>query len=276
MKNNVFLNPVTALKAFILLFLSLMCFLIFAYEASAKIIAKDIEYKDGDTALQGYLAYDDSLKGKLPGILIVHEWNGLGNYVKNRAQQLAGLGYVAFCADIYGKGIRPQTMEECAKQATIYRSDRQLMRRRANAGLEELKKQKMTDGLNLAAIGYCFGGGVALELARSGSDIKGAVSFHGNLDTPNLLDAKNIKAKILVLHGAQDPYTSSEQISTFQKEMKDAGIDYQFIIYSGAVHRFTNPEAGNDPSKGTAYNEKADKRSWQAMKDFYNEIFAKK
>jgi dienelactone hydrolase len=244
-------------------------------DVSAKIVTKDVEYHDGNTVLQGYLAYDDSLNGKRPGVLIIHEWNGLQSYVKGRAEQIAGLGYTAFCADIYGKGVRPQTMEESAKMAAIYRADRPLMRKRANLGLDELKKQQTVDASKTAAMGYCFGGGVTLELARSGADILGAISFHGNLDTPNIDDARNIKAKVLVMHGANDPYTSMEVMELFQNEMKNAKVDWQMIIYGNAVHGFTDPLNGNDPTKGLAYNESADKRSWQAMKDFFNEIFLK-
>ncbi|MCB4791491.1 MAG: dienelactone hydrolase family protein [Elusimicrobia bacterium] len=239
----------------------------------AKIITRNIDYKSGKVPLEGFLAYDDNLKGKQPGVLIVHEWNGQGSYVQKRAVQLAELGYVAFCADIYGKGIRPKTNEESAKQAGIYRSDRKLMRERALAGLEELKKQKITDITKTAALGYCFGGGVALELARSGAEVNGVVSFHGNLDTPDPLNAKAIKGKVLVLHGANDPYVSNEQLLSFMKEMKDAGVDWELNIYANAVHRFTNSEAGDDPSTGAAYNKQADERSWDAMKSFFNEIF---
>lgn len=142
------------------------------------------------------------------------------------------------------------------------------MRRRINIALEEFKKNKFLIKDKIAAIGYCFGGTVSLELARSGADFKGAVSFHGGLDTPNLNDAKNIKSKILVLHGADDPFVPEEQVRIFQKEMRDASVDWQFISYSGSVHSFTNPKSGNDNSKGAAYNEKADKRSWKAMKQF--------
>jgi len=232
-----------------------------------------IEYKDGNTVLQGFLAYDDAIKGKMPAVLIVHEWTGIGNYIRERAQQIAGLGYAAFAIDIYGKDIRPADTNEAGKQAAIYRSDRQLMRRRASAGLEEAKKFPFVDQKRIAAIGYCFGGGVVLEMARSGADLKGVVSFHGNLDTPNPQDAKNIKAKILVLHGADDPFVKQETVSAFWKEMREAKVDWQMIIYGNAVHGFTNPEHGNDPSQGAAYNKEADIRSWQAMKTFLNGIF---
>ncbi|MDD5686939.1 MAG: dienelactone hydrolase family protein [Elusimicrobia bacterium] len=254
---------------------SVICIL-FCFNASAKIITKDVEYKDGKTVLEGFLAYDDSVEGKRPGVLIVHEWNGLGSYVKNRAQQIAQLGYVAFCADIYGKGIRPKNTEESAKQAGIYRADRILMRRRVILGLEELINQETVDPSRIVAIGYCFGGGTVLELARSGIEIAGVISFHGNLDTPNPKDSKNIKAKVLVLQGSEDPAAPPDARLAFQKEMDDANVDWQMIIYGGAVHGFTNPANGNDPTKGVAYNEKADKRSWNAMELFFNEIFSGK
>ena len=241
--------------------------------ANAAIKTQIVEYKDGDTVLEGFLAYDTSLKGKLPVVLIVHEWTGIGPYVKNRAEQLAALGYVAFAIDIYGKGIRPADTTEAAKQAAIYRGDRQLMRRRALAGLEQVKKYPFVDHDKIAAIGYCFGGGVVLEMARSGADLKGVVSFHGNLDTPNPADANNIKAKVLVCHGADDPHVPGEQVIAFQNEMRNAKVDWQLIILGNAVHGFTNPDNGSDPSKGAAYNKQADMRSWQAMKGFFKEIF---
>jgi dienelactone hydrolase len=234
---------------------------------------QDVEYRDGNTVLEGYLAYDDAIKGKMPAVLIVHEWTGVGPYVKRRAEQIAGLGYAGFAIDIYGKGIRPADVNEAAKQAAIYRGDRQLMRRRAMAGLEQVKTYSFVDANQIAATGYCFGGGVTLELARSGADLKGVVSFHGNLDTPNPDDAKNIKAKVLVCHGADDPYVTQEQVTAFQNEMRKAKVDWEMIIFGNAVHSFTNPESGSDPSKGAAYNREADMRSWEAMREFFKEIF---
>jgi dienelactone hydrolase len=198
---------------------------------------------------------------------------GPNPYVRKRAEQLARLGYVAFAIDMYGKGVRPKDTNEAAALARIYRADRQLMRARVNAGLEVLKMHRLTDVRRIAAIGYCFGGGTALELARGGAEVAGVVSFHGNLDTPNPADARNIKGKVLVLHGADDPFVSPQQVSAFQEEMRQAKVDWQMIIYGGAVHSFTNPEAGSDPAKGAAYNEKADRRSWEAMKLFFSEIF---
>jgi len=255
---------------------SLILVFLFSMNANAALHTEIVEYKEADTILQGYLAYDDSLKGQLPGILIVHEWTGIGPYVKKRAEQIAAMGYVGFAIDIYGKDIRPTDAQSAAYQAGIYRANRQLMRKRAMAGLEELRRHEFVDPKRIAAIGYCFGGGVVLELARSGADISGVVSFHGNLDTPHPEDAKNIKAKVLVCHGADDPFVNQDQVIAFQNEMRAARVDWQMNVYANAVHSFTNPDSGSDPSKGVAYNKEADRRSWEAMKLFFNEIFSQK
>jgi len=243
--------------------------------AWAEIKTQVVEYKQGDTVLEGYLAYDDAITTPRPGVLVVHTWTGVGDYVKQRTEQLAAEGYIAFAADIYGKGIRPNNPTDAAAQAKIYRSDRQLMRDRAQAGLTVLKNHPLSIDSQLAAIGYCFGGGVSLELARSGAPVAGVVSFHGNLDTPNPAAAQNIKGKVLVLHGASDPYVPPEQVAAFEKEMTTANVDWQLIAYGGAVHSFTEPAAGNDKSKGAAYDRQADVRSWAAMKQFFAEIFGR-
>jgi len=255
------------------LFLAPIATLTISLDALAALRTQVMEYKHGDAVLEGYLAYDDSFPGKRPGVLVVHEWTGLGDYVKKRVNQLAQLGYVAFAVDMYGKGIRPTNPKDAAAQAAIYRSNRQLMRDRVTAGLTILQQNALTNPQHIAAIGYCFGGGTVLELARSGAAIAGVVSFHGNLDTPHPEDARNIKAKVLVLHGASDPYVPPAQVEAFRKEMTDANVDWQLIAYGGVVHSFTNPDAGNDPSKGAAYNEKADKRSFAAMQQFFAELF---
>lgn len=247
--------------------------LVLASAANAEIKTKTIEYKDGDTVLEGFLAYDDALEGTRPGILVCHDWTGLQDYAERRAKMLAELGYAAFCADIYGKGIRPDDPKECARVAGEYKDDRALLRRRVKAGYEEMKRQPMVDDEQTAVIGYCFGGMVALELARSGADVKGAVTFHGALNTPAPADAKNIKGKVLVLHGADDPFVPADEVAAFKKEMKDAQVDYEFTAYPNAVHSFTKPAAGSDNSKGSAYNEEADKKSWEAMKEFFKKIF---
>jgi dienelactone hydrolase len=241
--------------------------------AHAKIKTETIEYKQGDTVLEGYLAYPmDAASAKRAAVLVIHDWTGVGPYAKMRAEKLAELGYVAFAADIYGKGIRPMTPEECGKQAGIYRADRKLMRARANAGLDVLRGMGRVDATQIAVIGYCFGGGAALELARSGAPIAGVVSFHGSLDTPNPEDAKQIKGKVLVCHGADDPFVTPEHVSAFMKEMREAKVDWQFVAYGGAVHSFTRADSGSDPSTGSAYNADADRRSWAAMADFFTEI----
>jgi len=238
----------------------------------AALHTETIEYKQGDTTCEGYLAYDDSVKGPRPGVLVVHDWMGMGDYARMRADMLAKLGYVAFAADIYGKGVRPKDSKEAGGLAGKYKGDRVLLRARANAALDTLEKQAQCDPKHVAAIGYCFGGTTVLELARSGADINGIVTFHGGLDTPTR-DAKNIKCKVLICHGADDPYVPAADVVALQDELRTAKIDWQMIFYSGAVHSFTRPDAGSDNSKGAAYNEKADKRSWEAMKDFFAEIF---
>jgi len=243
--------------------------------AEAKLVTKTVEYRQGDTVLEGYLAYDDAVTGQRPGVLVVHEWTGLGNYARNRAAQLAALGYVAFAADIYGKGVRPNSPAEAGREAGKYLTDRKLLRIRATAGLEELLKQPQVDPARVAAIGYCFGGTTVLELARSGAKLNGVVSFHGGLSSEKPSDGKNIKAKVLVLHGADDPRVPPQQVAAFHEEMRNGGVDWHMVSYGGAVHSFTNPDAGNDPSKGNAYNEKADLRSWLAMKSFFAEIFVR-
>jgi len=247
-----------------------------AASAHAKVKSQLVEYKQGDTVYEGYLSYDDAIKGKRPGVLVVHAWMGLDDNAKKRADMLAGLGYVAFAADIYGKGIRPKNADEAKKQAGKYKSDRKLLREHVNAGFAELLKQPNVDAAKTAAIGFCFGGTTALELARSGTAIAGVVTFHGGLDSPTPADGKNIKAKLLVLHGASDSYTSASDLTAFQKELTDAKVDWQLVEYGGAVHCFSDQGAGTDASTGCAYDPAADARSWAAMRAFFDEIFAKK
>ena len=188
-------------------------------------------------------------------------------------RKLAELGYVAFAADIYGKGVHAASPQQAGALAGKFKNDQKLMRDRVNAALDVLRGSPLCDPKRVAAIGYCFGGTCVLELARSGADVAGVVSFHGGLSTANPADAKNIRGKVLVLHGADDPHVTPKEVEAFEEEMRNAGVDWQFVAYGGAVHAFTDPSAGNDNSKGAAYNAAADRRSWDAMKVFFAEIF---
>jgi dienelactone hydrolase len=241
--------------------------------AGAAIVEKPVEYKAGDVVCEGWQAYDDAVAGKRPAVLVVHQWTGVSDNEKMRAKMLAELGYNVLVADVYGKGIRPQPPES-GKEAGKYKADRGLLRQRVNAALSVLSKDARSDTSKIACIGYCFGGTAAIELGRSGAAIKGIVSFHGSLDSPTPADGKNIKAKVLVLHGADDPFVAAKDMAAFEQEMKDSGVDYKLVEYPGAVHAFTQVGAGNDNSKGAAYNEAADKASWEEMKAFFSRIFA--
>lgn len=243
--------------------------------ASAKIKSEVVEYKDGESVLEGVLTYDDALvkKKKLPGIVIVHDWMGVGDYVKMRAEQMAKLGYVALAADIYGKGVRPKDAKEAGELAGKFKAgDRKEMRSRGVAAYNFLAANKNVDAGKISAMGYCFGGTAVLEMAKQGLDLKGVVTFHGGLSSVSPDDAKKIKAQVLVLHGAIDPYVPAAEVAQFQKELNDAKVNYEFVAYSGAVHAFTEKHAGTDITKGAAYNEVADKRSFAAMQTFLTEV----
>lgn len=247
--------------------------LFLSQNAYGAIVTQIVDYQQADTPLEGYLAYDDSVSGKRPAVIVIHEWNGLDDYAKMRAQKLAGLGYVAFAADIYGKGVRPESHEEAGKIAGAFKTDRSLMRERANAAYQYIKNHKLVDPERIAAMGYCFGGTAVLEMARAGFDLKGVVSFHGGLDTPVAAKEGEIKSKVLVFHGADDPFVTKNDVSAFEQEMTQAKADWQLIIFGNAVHRFTVKEAGDDLSKGAAYNKAADERSWEMTQQFLTEIF---
>lgn len=252
---------------------SLLSFAALASAAFAEIKTEIVEYKDGDTTLEGFLAYDDAKSGARPGVVVVHDWTGLQDYAKRRTRMLAELGYVAFAADIYGQGVRPADPAAAGAEAGKYKSNLPLLRRRIALAYDQLKKQKDVDTKMTAAIGYCFGGTTVLELARSGAAIAGVVSFHGNLGTTMPAKDEAVKAKVLVCHGADDPYVKPAEQADFKHEMDTAKVDYEFISYPDAVHSFTKPEAGTDKSKGNAYNEAADKKSWDDMKAFFAKIF---
>jgi dienelactone hydrolase len=244
--------------------------------ARATLQTRTVEYHDGQTVLEGVLSYDDATTAQRPGVLVVHDWMGVSEHTRGIAEDLAKMGYVAFAVDIYGKGVRPADMQGAAAESGKFKADRALLRRRANLGLEQLKAQAGVDGTKVAAIGFCFGGTTVLELARSGAPFVGGVSFHGGLDSPKPEDGANIKAKLLILHGADDPFVKPADLAAFQEELRKAGVDWQMISYGGAVHSFTQVRAGTDKSKGAAYHEPSARRSWQAMKDFFAEIFAGK
>jgi len=255
---------------------AVVAILAMVFPAAARVKTELVEYKQGDVVLQGYIAYDEAVTGKRPGVLVIHDWMGVSDDTKMRAEMLAKLGYVALTADIYGKGVRPKNSQEASAEAGKFYQDRALLRARAKAGLDFLMSRPEVDPTRLAVMGYCFGGGASLELAMSGAPLKGVVTFHGSLTTPTPDDAKNIKGKVLVLHGADDPYVKQADVTAFMDEMRKAGVDWELVQYSGAVHAFTIRGAGSDNSKGAAYNPEADRRSWQAMKDFFEEIFGGK
>lgn len=234
--------------------------------SSAAIVTKKVEYKQGDTVLEGFLAYDDTKTGPRPGVMIVHDWDGLNGYEETRAKMLAELGYVAFAVDIYGKDTRPKSQQENGQYAGKYRSDIPLFRARLQAGLDEMKRHTQVDAKKTAAIGYCFGGGGVLELARSGAEVTGVVSFHGGLASPSPAKAGDVKGKVMVVHAAQDPSVPQEMFMGYLNEMRDAKVDHQTVVYNLNVHAFTVIGGGQ-------YNADADRRSWIAMKDFFKEIF---
>ncbi len=231
-----------------------------------------VEYKDGDAVLRGYLAYDDAVTEKRPGIVVFPEWWGLTPYPQWRARELAKLGYVAFAADIYGEGKTTTDPKQAQAWMMPFMKDRALLRARANAALGELKKQEKVDASKVAAIGYCFGGTTALELARSGAPILGVVSFHGGLGTPNPATDK-IHAKVLACTGGADTSVPPEQVEAFMKEMTAANVLWEVNVYGGAHHAFTNPDADQFHIPNIAYNAEADHRSWAAMQLFFAEIF---
>ena len=240
--------------------------------AATPLVNKTVEYGT-TTKFEGYFVSPKAAKKNTPGILMIHNWKGVTEETKKQADRFASLGYHVFAADIYGKGVRPTEAKDAGAQATIYKTDRKLFRERIRLGMDELIKLQGNDQIVVA--GYCFGGTAAIEAARSGAKILGAISFHGGLDSPTPADGKNIKGKVLALHGAIDPYVPAAELAAFEKEMEDSNVDYQLVKYGGAVHSFTELGAGTDNSKGAAYNDTADKRSFAAAADFLKEAFTK-
>jgi dienelactone hydrolase len=240
--------------------------------ARADVVTEVIVYSHDGQALEGYLAYSDAVKGRRPGVLIVHEWWGLNDYVRKRAERLAAMGYVAFALDMYGRGRVTEHPKQAGEWATEISANVELWRARAEAGLEILKGQPQTDRTRIAAIGYCFGGSTVQQLAYSGAAVRGVVSFHGGPQIPPENAADAVPAKILLCHGAADPFVTPEFFQDYLTAMARSGLDYQVIVYGGAKHAFTNPDADSMNIPALSYNAVADRRSWKAMQVFFEEI----
>jgi len=250
-----------------------------ANAATAKVVTKSVPYEHAGTKLVGFLAYDDAktAKGKLPGVLVLPEWWGLNAYVKSRAEQLAAMGYVAFAADMYGQGVVTEDPKKAGELAGQFHG-KPLMAERAQAGLEQLLKMDRVDPKRVAAIGFCFGGSAAQALAYTGAPLAGVVSFHGGPVNAPASAAGSVKAKFLILNGADDPMVKPEARAALEKSLEDAKVDYESVDYAGAVHAFTNPDADRLAAAGgmkgmIGYNEPAARRSWKAMQVFFEEIF---
>ena len=242
------------------------------------LVEKNVEYSADGVSLKGYLVYDGDIEGKRPGVLVVHEWWGLNNYAKERARMLAKLGYTALALDMYGNGQQADNPQDAQKLASSVYKNIKVGEDRFLAAYNFLKNQETTDSNEIAAIGYCFGGGIVLHMARIGTDLKAVVSFHGELEPVTPAKKGKVKAFILVCNGAADQFTTKQQIDNFKTEMDSAGVQYKFINYPGAMHSFTNPAAdslGKKFNLPIAYNEKADKESWQEMKNLFKQVFNK-
>jgi dienelactone hydrolase len=238
--------------------------------------SRTVDYKIGEQAFEGLFVHPRAAKGKVPGVLMVHNWLGVSGETRKQAERMARLGLAVFAVDVYGKGIRAKGPQDASALAGKYKGDRKLFRERLLRGLEVLREQKEVDPTKVVAVGYCFGGTGVLELARAGADVQAVVSFHGGLDSPNPADGKNIKAQVVVLHGADDPYSKPADVYAFQEELRKNNVDWQMTVYGGAVHSFTDVSAGTDPKSGAAYNAKADARSFQAFTDVVNELFPRR
>jgi dienelactone hydrolase len=246
---------------------------VFAATAQAKVLTSAVPYEHNGVKLEGYMAYDDSVQGKRPGVLVVHEWWGLNDYARGRAEQLAAMGYVAFALDMYGAGKVTQHPSQAGEWSKKVRQNIDLWRGRALAGLEVLKRDPNVDQDRIAAIGYCFGGATVQHLAYSGAHIRGVVSFHGSLVPPAEGAAGVVKAKILICHGADDSLVKDDHLIEYLNAMRQSGLDWQMVFYGGARHSFTNPDADKVGMGPLKYSPSADARSWSHMKVFFQEIF---
>ncbi len=229
-----------------------------------------IEYREGSTVLEGFFCYDDARPGPLPAVLISHAWNGRDEFVERKARRLAWHGYATFALDMFGKGKRGTTTEECSALITPFMQDRALLARRIGAALETLQDLKQIDSRRIAAMGFCFGGLCVLDLARAGADVRGVAAFHALLK-PSGLPARKIRAKVLIMHGYDDPMAPPEDALAIAKELTAAGADWQLHAYGHTLHAFTNPQA-NAPANGMQYNEAADRRSWHSLLQFLEEV----
>lgn len=248
--------------------------------AWGKVVGRTVTYSAGDVKLQGYLAEDKTIKaaGGKPAVLVVHEWWGLNEYARKRARMLAKQGYVAMAVDMFGNGKTAAHPQEAGKFAGELTKNRELAERRFDAALDFIRKQPSVDGRRIAAIGYCFGGGIVLQMARQGKDLKGVVSYHGTLATDAPARQGEVKAKILVFNGEADKMVPPEQVTAFKEEMEKAGAPYRYVGYPGAQHSFTNPDAGRLAKQfdlPLAYDAKADLDSWGQTLTFLREIFQK-
>ena len=242
----------------------------------SELVEKEIEYSADGMNFKGFLVYDANIEGKRPGVLIVHEWWGYNDYARKRAKMLAELGYTAFALDMFGNGKQADHPEDAGKFAMEVFNNIESAQTRFMAAYNLLKEQETTDPDKIAAIGYCFGGGVVLHMARIGTDLNAAVSFHGSIQPITPAEPGKVKSFIMVCNGADDPMVTEEQISNFKTEMDNAGVQYKFINYEGAKHSFTNPIADSVGARFNmplAYNEKADKESWEEMKKLFNQTF---
>jgi dienelactone hydrolase len=246
-----------------------LCLSLIATTVQAEIQTKTIDYKVGDTTCKGFLAWDDAIEGKRPGVLVVHEWWGLNDYAKQRTEELAKLGYVAFAADMYGDGRTTTHPADAGKMAGEVRSNVDNWRKRAEAALEVLKEQPQCDTEKLAAIGYCFGGATTLQLAYTGADLDAVSTFHAALPAATPEEAKQIKAELQINHGADDPMVNADAVAAFKEPLKEVEVKYEVIQYPGAVHSFTVPTANKVGIPGIAYNKDADEKSWQAMQELF-------
>jgi dienelactone hydrolase len=243
----------------------------------AEVVTVELNYTHGDTEMRGMLAYDDALQKARPGILVVHEWWGQNEYPRERARELAALGYTALAVDMYGDGKTAAHPDEAGKFAGAVGGNLPLAQARFEAALAALREQATVADDKIAAIGYCFGGGVVINMARLGTDIDGVVSYHGSLATQNPAGPGDIKTRVLVFNGADDPLVTAEHIEAFKSEMDAAGADYEFVNYPGALHGFTNPGAdkkGEEFGLPLAYDADADSDSWKRTQSFFDQIFA--